>query len=58
VQPEERTDRLWEGGLTASYLFNKWVSTSADYSLRRSTSTVPSVEFSRNVLSLRLGLKY
>jgi hypothetical protein len=58
VQPLERTDHLWEGGLNASYLFTEWFSTSATYSLRHTASTIPGVGFSQNVLSLTLGLKY
>ncbi|MEJ1972681.1 MAG: outer membrane beta-barrel protein [Lacunisphaera sp.] len=58
VAPQERTDHLWSGTFTASYLFTEWFSTSASYLLRDNGSTIPSVEYSDNVLSLTLGLKY
>ena len=58
IEPAARTDHLWEGNLTASYLFTDWFSTSAAYYLRNNNSTLPDVEFNSNVLSLSLGLKY
>ena len=56
--PQARTDRLWEGTFSASYLITEWFSTSASYLLRKNNSTLSSVEFSDNVMSLTLGLKY
>ena len=58
VVPQVRTDHTWESTLSASYLFTDWFSTTAAYVFQQNNSTLPSVEYSNNVLSLSLGLKY
>jgi hypothetical protein len=56
--PLRRKDNYWESGLTVSYLYSQWLTASANYMHRNNQSTISGAEFSDNVLSLMLGLRY
>ncbi len=53
-----RKDGYWQGNLTASYIFARWLTLTADYTLRDNRSTLPLAQYSNNILSLMLGLRY
>jgi hypothetical protein len=53
-----RRDHYWETSLMASYIFSTWLSATADYTFRTDRSTLPGIEFSNNLMSLTLGLRY
>jgi hypothetical protein len=53
-----RKDNYWESGLTVSYLYSQWLTASANYTHRNNQSTLSGAEFSDNILSLMLGLRY
>jgi polysaccharide biosynthesis protein VpsM len=56
--PVNRTDHTWEGSLVATYIYTQWLTTSASYSLHNNNSTISSVDFTDNVFSLSVGLRY
>ena len=53
-----RIDHIWEGRLSASYLYSAWLSTSASYTAQRNRSTLTDADFVDNLLSLSVGLRY
>lgn len=53
-----RSDRYWQGDLVASYLFSSWLSFSLDYTRRNNNSNFSAAEFSDNIISLTIGLRY
>jgi len=53
-----REDSLWSGNLTASYLISSWISASADFTSSRNRSTIPGAEYTSNITSLILGMRY
>jgi Putative beta-barrel porin 2 len=56
--PVNRTDHTWEGSLVATYIYTQWLTTSASYNLHTNNSTIPTVDFTDNVFSLSVGLRY
>jgi hypothetical protein len=56
--PSGRTDRIWEGKLSASYNYTVWLFTSASYTAQRNRSTLTAADFVDNLLSLTMGLRY
>lgn len=54
----ERTDRYWEGEMSASYIFTHWLSLTADYTIRNNHSTLPGAVYSNNLFSLMLTFRY
>jgi hypothetical protein len=53
-----REDHYWQTSLDASYLYTTWLSLSADLTFRKNNSTLIDAEFSGNILSILLGLRY
>jgi hypothetical protein len=53
-----RKDNYWEGSLMASYLFTRWLSASLEYTFHNNHSTQTAAEYSNNVFSFNLGLRY
>ena len=56
--PLVRSDDYWEGNFQVSYLFTSWLNASADYTLRHNQSTLTGAEFSDNLISLTVGVRY
>ncbi len=56
--PVNRTDHTWEGSLVATYIYTQWLSASASYNLHNNNSTISTVDFTDNVFSLSVGLRY
>ncbi len=58
AQSTSRKDDYWEGGFSTSYLFTSWLSSAASYTLRSNSSSINGANFSNNLLSLTVSLKF
>lgn len=54
----DRHDSVWSGGFSTTYLFNSWLSATADYTFTNSHSTNANATFTDNIFGLQLGLRY
>lgn len=54
----DREDSLWSGNLSASYLISDWISASTDFTSSRNRSSLNGAEFTSNITSLVLGMRY
>ena len=53
-----RADTYWETSLSATYIFNSWLSANASWTHRVNRSNAPGAKFSDDVLSLMVVLQY
>jgi hypothetical protein len=56
--PANRTDNNISGTVSATYIFSKKINTTLSYSLNNNYSNLSAAEFTDNILSLDIGLRY
>jgi polysaccharide biosynthesis protein VpsM len=53
-----RKDNYWVGSFAATYVFSSWLSFTADETYRTNRSSIEAVQFTNNIISLSLNLRY